>query len=139
MPDAVEPSFSSPFPDTVAVINRKRAALMAAQVRVCRSFLSRFMGLMMRRRLGEEQGALLVMTTTSRIDSAIHMLFVFFPLAIFWLDEEGMVVSRCLARPWRPVYLPRQPARYVLELSASLFDSAVEGDHLGLDAAGAAG
>jgi hypothetical protein len=62
---------------------------MAGRVRVCRSFFSRFLGLMLRRRLGPEQGALLVMTTTSRIDSAIHMLFVFFPLAIFWLDEEG--------------------------------------------------
>jgi len=138
MPDAVEPTFSSSFPDTVAVMNRNRAVPMAAQVRVCRSFLSRFMGLMMRRRLDEKQGALLVLTSTSRIDSAIHMLFVFFPLAIFWLDEDGIVVSRCLARPWRPVYLPRQPARYVLELSASRFDSAVEGDRLGLDAAGAA-
>jgi len=139
MPDAVEPTFSSSFPDTVAVMNRTRALSMATQVRVCRSFLSRFMGLMLRRRLDEEQGALLVLTNTSRIDSAIHMLFVFFPLAIFWLDEEGIVVSRCLARPWRPVYLPRRPARYVLELSASCFDSAVEGDRLGLDAAGAAG
>jgi hypothetical protein len=93
---------------------------------------------MMRRRLGSEEGALLVMGTTSRIDSAIHMLFVFFPLAVFWLDEEGVVVSRCLAKPWRPFYAPQGPARYVLEVTAARIDSAAVGDHLGLDAAGTA-
>ncbi len=138
MPDAIEPAFSRDRQDECAVVNHSRASRMAGRVRLCRSFFARFMGLMLRRRLGEEQGALLVMTTTSRIDSAIHMLFVFFPLAVFWLDEEGRVISRCIARPWRPFYMPQRPARYVLELAAPRFDTAVEGDRLGLEAAGAA-
>jgi uncharacterized membrane protein (UPF0127 family) len=64
---------------------------------------------------------------------------VFFPLAIFWLDEEGRVISRCLARPWRPFYMPQRPARYVLELAAPRLETAVEGDRLELEAAGTAG
>lgn len=138
MPDLTEPMFSRGRQGTCTVVNRTRGAPLAGQVRVCRSFGSRLMGLMMRRRLGSERGVLLVMSTTSRIDSAIHMLFVFFPLAVFWLDEEGFVVSRCLAKPWRLFYAPQRPARYVLEVAQARIDSAAVGDCLALDAAGAA-
>ncbi|HLC34143.1 MAG TPA: DUF192 domain-containing protein [Anaerolineales bacterium] len=138
MPDLSEPAFSSGHQGACAIGNRTRGAPLAGQVRVCRSFGSRLRGLMMRRRMGSEQGVLLVMSTTSRIDSAIHMLFVFFPIAVFWLDEEGLVVSRCLAKPWRLFYAPQRPARYVLEVAQARIDSAAVGDRLALDAAGAA-
>lgn len=58
----------------------------------------------------------------SRVEAAIHMLGVGMDLAVFWLDSEGFIVDRCLAKPWRPLYLPEKPARYVLELSAERMD-----------------
>ena len=66
----------------------------------------------------------------SRVNAAIHMLFVFMDLAVFWLDEKGMVVDKRLARSWHPIYLPVHPAAYILELHAARFSDFELGDRL---------
>jgi len=52
----------------------------------------------------------------SRIDSSIHMMFVFMDLTIVWMNNHHVVVDVVLARKWRPLYMPKQPASIVLEL-----------------------
>ena len=59
---------------------------------------------------------LLVEAHDSRIDTSIHMFFVFMDLAVIWINSENVVVDSVLARAWHPVYLPRQAARYTLEI-----------------------
>ena len=103
---------------------------LLARVRRCESFLCRLRGLMFRRALSQEEGLLLVGRRMSRADTAIHMLCVFFPLAVVWLDEQGQVVDAVLARPFRPFYVPRWPARDVLEGPPSLLESLHIGDRL---------
>jgi hypothetical protein len=87
-------------------------------------------GMMFRRTLGEEQGIWMDMDCTSRFLSSIHMFFVFFPLSIFWLDRNGTVVDKVLAHPFHPFYMPRKPARFILELHASKLELADVGDTL---------
>jgi uncharacterized membrane protein (UPF0127 family) len=82
----------------------------------CNSFLCRLRGLMFRSSLAPEKGLLLVEGRDSRLDTAIHMLFVFMDLAVIWINSEKVVVDTVLARSWRPAYAPRQPARYILEI-----------------------
>jgi uncharacterized membrane protein (UPF0127 family) len=55
-------------------------------------------------------------------------LFVFFPIAAIWINEAGRVVDSHLARPFRPLYLPQGPARYILEGPPSLLDDFHPGD-----------
>ena len=43
------------------------------------------------------------------------MLFVFMDLGVVWVNGDGLIVDTVVARPWRPSYLPQQPARYVIE------------------------
>jgi len=86
------------------------------QIKFCDTFLSQLRGLTFRSRLAREEGLLLVGTRDSRLDSSIHMLFVSFNLTIVWINSEMKVVDKILARPWRPAYFSRQPARYVLEV-----------------------
>ena len=85
---------------------------------------------MLRRRLGDDEGVLLVGRRESRWDAAIHMLFVLFPIATIWLDAEGYVVDSQLARPFRPLYVPRAPAQDVLEGPPRLLGQVCVGDRL---------
>lgn len=64
-------------------------------------------------------GLLFYQERSSKADSAIHMFFVNFDLAVIWLDENWRVVDACLARRWRPFYMPAHPARYFLETHPS--------------------
>jgi uncharacterized membrane protein (UPF0127 family) len=100
------------------------------RVRLCNSFLCRLRGLTFRRRLGENEGLLLVGRRESRADTAIHMFFVFFPIAAVWLNGEGCVVDAKLASPFRPLYVPQAPAKDVLEGPPSLLKRVQVGDQL---------
>jgi uncharacterized membrane protein (UPF0127 family) len=100
------------------------------QVRRCASFPCRLRGLTFRGPLGEDEGLLLVGSRENRADAAIHMFFVFFPIAAIWLDRDGRVVDAQLARPFRPLYVPKGPAIHVLEGPPAILDQVQIGDKL---------
>ncbi len=116
----------------MAVWNETQGRRLLGHVRRCTSFLCRLRGLTFRRALRDGEGLLLVGRRESRVDTAIHMFFVFFPIAAIWLDEDGYVVDTRLARPFFPLYIPRAPARDVLEGPPSLLDQVHIGDKLRL-------
>jgi uncharacterized membrane protein (UPF0127 family) len=114
----------------MTVRNETQNKQLLKRVRRCASFLCRLRGLTFRRSLDDNEGLLLVGKRESRADTAIHMFFVFFPIAAIWLDSNGQVVDTKLARPFRPLYVPRSPARDVLEGSPMLLEHVQIGDTL---------
>ncbi|HDD24203.1 MAG TPA: DUF192 domain-containing protein [Chloroflexi bacterium] len=114
----------------VAVRNETQGVPLLPRVRACRSFLCRLRGLTFRRQLEASEGLWLIGQRESRMDTAIHMFFVFFPIAVVWLDRSGQVVDTCLALPFRPLYVPARPARDVLEGPPELLDQVWVGDRL---------
>jgi len=58
------------------------------------------------------------------------MFFVFTSLAVVWINDQGRVTHKELARPWRPYYASPVPARYVLETTADFFERVSSGDDL---------
>lgn len=91
-----------------------------AHVRWCDSFASKLRGFMFRSKLGLQEGLVLVEKKPSIAGTAIHMFFVFTPLAVIWLDEDNIVRHTVMALPWRPFYGPKVPCKYVVELHPSL-------------------
>jgi len=125
-----EPELTRKCGQTAAVKLAPSGASLARRVRICRGFGSKFLGLMFRRKLAEGEGALLVYSRPSRVQTSIHMFFVPFPLGVFWLDSGGAVVDRVKALPWRPYYAPSAPACYVLELHPRALDTLRAGDRV---------
>jgi uncharacterized membrane protein (UPF0127 family) len=81
----------------------------------CDSFWPRFCGLMFRSHIHDNEGLLLVDTKESRIDSAIHMLFMNFDITSVWINANEQVVDVKLAKAWHPFYIPKTAAQFVLE------------------------
>jgi uncharacterized membrane protein (UPF0127 family) len=102
--------------DTIKIQNLSKTEIATLTARYCESFFCRLHGLMFRARLDSNFGLLLVQTRDSRLDSAIHMFFVFMDLAVIWLNSDLLVVDTTLARSWRPIYIPCAAARYILEI-----------------------
>ncbi len=71
---------------------------------------------MFRPRLNLDEGLLLVEKRDSRLDTSIHMLFVNFNLAVFWINSDMMIADKIIAKSWRPAYFPKAKAKYTLEL-----------------------
>lgn len=70
---------------------------------------------MLRKTLADREGLLLVEAYESRLNAAIHMLFMRFDIAVVWLDNNLRVVDAKKAQRWRASYAPARPARYTLE------------------------
>ena len=100
----------------VHVLNRNREIASPLRVMYCDTFLSQLRGLTFRPRLSHDEGLILVGKRDSRIDSSIHMLFVRFDLAVFWIDSDMKVVDKIIAKPWQLAYFSARPAKYVLEI-----------------------
>jgi uncharacterized membrane protein (UPF0127 family) len=116
--------------NTIQLENTNQPLPSRLQAVYCDSFLCRLRGLMFRSSLAPDQGLLLVEARDSRLDTAIHMLFVFMDLAVIWINSEKVVVDTVLARAWRPAYAPRQPARYILEIHPARLGEFKIGDHI---------
>jgi uncharacterized membrane protein (UPF0127 family) len=104
------------MPHPIYVNNLTKAIPEPARVGFCDSFMCRLRGLMFRSRLAPDEGLLLVQSRDSRLDTSIHMFFVPFDLAVFWINSKMEVVDKVIARSWRPAYFPRTDARYILEI-----------------------
>jgi uncharacterized protein len=89
-------------------------------------FFSRFKGLMFSPPLPKGEGLLFCFTKERMVD--IHMLFVFFPLDIVWMDMTGTIVK--IARDVKPFnpFVKGVRASYILEVPAGNACSLTEGD-----------
>jgi uncharacterized membrane protein (UPF0127 family) len=107
--------------------------VVLARATWCRSMWCHFKGLMLRRRLSDDEGLLFVYPRETITGTTIHMFFVFFAIAAVWLDSQGRVVDAKLARSWRPVYAPAKAARYLIEARPALLERVAVGDQLVFD------
>ena len=110
--------------------NATRNLAIASEITYCNTLLRRGLGLMGRRRLSEDQAFIFIERQESITATAITMLFVFFPIAVVWLNSDKRVVDKTLARPWRPFYAPERPACYYIEAHPSALDKVEIGDRL---------
>ncbi len=97
------------------------------------SFLKRLKGLMFLNLISQNEGALFVNKIESLVDSSIHMLFMNFDIAVFWLDKDNYVVDKVLAKKWHPFYAPKKPAKTIIETHFKNFEKIHIGDLLQIE------
>jgi uncharacterized protein len=114
----------------IRIENKNKPLPAPLQAIYCDSFLCRLRGLMGRSSMDQSEGLLLVEARDSRLDTSIHMFFVYMDLAVIWINSGHTVVDTVLARSWRPAYAPHQAARYILEIHPSRLNEFTIGDQL---------
>ena len=91
--------------------------IIADDIKYCDDIFSRTKGLMFRRPLKQGQAILLEANEESILETTIHMLFVFFPIDVVWLNKDKKVVyKKANVKIFTPILAPKEPAKYVLEL-----------------------
>ncbi|MEW6287146.1 MAG: DUF192 domain-containing protein [Chloroflexota bacterium] len=116
------------MPRHILVQNTTRTIETPPRIRYCDTFFSQLRGFTFRARLAPDEGLLLVGRRDSRLDSSIHMLFVWFDLAVIWINSQMQVVDKVLAKSWHPAYFPKRPAQYVLEIHPARWEDYQIGD-----------
>ncbi|MBN1121429.1 MAG: DUF192 domain-containing protein [Anaerolineae bacterium] len=118
---------------TGRLIKQSTGEVLLDNARWCSSYFCKLRGLMFRRRLEPGEGLILVETGESKMATAIHMLFMAFPIATIWLNTDFEVVDKIEALPWRLYYAPSKPAQYTLEASPDLLERVEIGDRLAFE------
>ncbi len=111
-----------------SVKNKNKPHIAPLRVRYCESFIDRLRGFTFTNSVPLNEGLVLVEKRDSRVDTAIHMLFVHTDLAVFWINSSYQVVDKVLAKKWRPFYAAKHPARFVLEINPARLDDFEIGD-----------
>ena len=114
----------------IVKIRKSAPPFTVVNVKYCDTFLSRLIGLMFSRKLKPDHGIVLVENNETRKNTSIHMMFVNFDITVLWLDKQMIIVDKVLARKWVPIYIPKKPAQYVIELHHSKFSEYSIGDKL---------
>jgi uncharacterized membrane protein (UPF0127 family) len=115
--------------------NADTNVVILVRVKWCENFWCHFRGLQLVPRLPDDEGVLFVSQREGRTHTSIHMFFMLFSIGVVWLDAEGKVVDKTLAKPWRPAYAPAAPAQYFIEANPTLLDKVQIGDRLRFDEA----
>ena len=114
----------------IKIVNLSRSGSALASVRYCDDFFSRLKGFTFRKELRDDEGLVLAEKRDSKLDTSIHMLFVWTDLAVFWVNSKMVVVDKKIAKSWHPYYASQSPAQYVVELNARQIDVFQIGDKL---------
>ena len=93
--------------------NISKKTVLCTKAIVLKSILSKAIGLMFSGKI-QDTGLIFMFSNPRRMD--MHMLFVFFPIDVLFLDESKKVVE--IKENFRPFafYLSREKAVYVIEL-----------------------
>jgi uncharacterized membrane protein (UPF0127 family) len=117
----------------IRIVNQTHPTDNPILAKFCQSFFCQLRGLMFTSDLPEKSGLLLVQSSDSRMNASIHMMFMRFDLAVFWINSEFTVVERVLARRWKLGYIPESPAKYVLETSVANLNDFNIGDKVSFE------
>jgi len=117
----------------IKIVNQSHPPSKPILAKYCESFLCQLRGLMFTKYLPENHGLLLVQSSDSRLNSSIHMMFMWMDLAVIWINSEYSVVDLVLARRWKMAYLPKKAAKFVLETGVSNLNDFSIGDKVRFD------
>jgi len=114
----------------IVKIRKSSSPFTVVNVKYCDTFLSKLIGLMFSRKLKPDHGIVLVENNETRMNTSIHMMFMNYDITVLWLDKQKVIIDKVLARKWVPIYIPKKPAQYVIELHHSKFSEYSIGDKL---------
>ena len=101
------------------------------EVRIASSSWDKLKGLMFESKERFNYALVFLLQRESKAMATIHMLFVFSPIDVVYLNKEQKVVDvvRNL-QPFTPSYTPKKPAKFFIELPAGKSKSISIGDKL---------
>ena len=109
--------------------NLKHKKKTIAKIRVYNTILGKAKGLMFAPPLQKKQGIILASSKEDLF--GIHMLFVFFPIDVVWLNKQKKVIH--IVRNIKPFTLSVQPpkkAQFIVELPKNASVNIKQGDKL---------
>ncbi|MDD5148265.1 MAG: DUF192 domain-containing protein [Candidatus ainarchaeum sp.] len=113
------------------LVNKSTSKKIMPKVRLADNSWLRLKGLMFENQAVFDYALVFDLPSESVLHATIHMLFVFFPIDIVFLDKGKKVVDIVRGiQPFTPSCSPKKPAKFLIELPAGKASGIKEGDLL---------
>ena len=90
--------------------------LLMKKVRLANTPWQRTKGLMFEDKKKFDYALVFDFPRESKIGTSLHMIFVFFPIDVIFLNKSKKVVDKVTLPPFQPNYTPKKAAKYVIEM-----------------------
>ncbi len=95
--------------------NNTTKKIIIKKVKHAKNFFSKAKGLMFQKKI--DFALIFHLNSETMIGASIHMLFVFTPIDVVFLNEEKKVIDLVEnLQPWSLNYTPKLKAKYIIEL-----------------------
>lgn len=108
------------------LVNKTRKKKIIDKVKIARTQFEQARGLMFRKK--PDYALVFPKREASRFGISIHMLFVFFPIDVVYLNKNKVVDVRRNVLPFTPFLMPKAPADTLIELPAGKAKGVRAGD-----------
>ena len=108
--------------------NSSTGKMVMGKVRLADSAFARMKGLMFERKENFDYALVFELPHAGRMAASVHMMFVFFPIGIVFLDAGKKVVDIAALAPWMLNYTPKKAAKYFVELPEGKAEGVSIGD-----------
>lgn len=116
------------------LVNKTTGAKIASKVKMANTPWQRMKGLMFEKKELFDYALVFSLPKESIMQASIHMIFVFFPIDIVFLDKNKKVVEIANnIKPFTPNYAPKKPAKFLIELQAGKASGVKNGNFLEWD------
>jgi uncharacterized membrane protein (UPF0127 family) len=92
---------------------------IAKNIEFARTTFRHVLGLMFRTSIPYDYSMIFKLKKPSKV--SIHMLFVFFPIDVIFLNEEKKIMGLSLLRPWVG-YKAMEDIKYIIEMKAGTIE-----------------
>lgn len=102
------------------LLNRSKGKEIQGKIRIADNSFSRMKGLMFESEKNFNYALVFELPSETKLGASIHMMFVFFPIDVVYLNSQKKVVDIAQVKPWILNYTPKKAARYFIELKSGL-------------------
>lgn len=98
------------------MILKPNGELIASDVEFAEGIISQSKGLMFRKGIAERYALVFVLPSPRSV--SVHMLFVFFPIDVLFLDAEKKILATARLKPWIGLTRAPEKTKYIVEMPA---------------------
>ncbi|WP_367344196.1 DUF192 domain-containing protein [Methanomethylovorans sp.] len=107
--------------------------LVASDIEFAEGIISRSKGLMFRKSIAERYALIFILPSPKSV--SVHMLFVFFPIDVIFLDIGKKILATARLRPWIGLTQSPKKTKYIIEMHSGSIERCklIPGEDLVID------
>ncbi|WP_298683557.1 DUF192 domain-containing protein [uncultured Methanomethylovorans sp.] len=115
------------------MILKPNGELVASDIEFAEGIISQSRGLMFRKSIAERYALVFILPSTRSV--SVHMLFVFFPIDVVFLDDNKKILATARLKPWIGLAQSPKKTKYIIEMQSGSVERCklIPGEKLTID------